>query len=138
MFARRLPTRAFSTKFRPPITRGRKVAIASGATLTVTLLALNQPLVPSHHADDFASLKDRHFQSDSHQDGSSSSLAALVRAYTVYSMCSIPFLVDHAHDILSALRSIPGAKQLTDAFVRATFFSQVCLIVSSSSDNYSY
>jgi proline dehydrogenase len=52
-------------------------------------------------------------------------LSTLVRSYVVYSMCSLPLLVDKSPEILSALTSIPGAKQITEAFLRATFFSQV-------------
>ena len=53
------------------------------------------------------------------------SLGSLVRAYTVYTMCSIPALVDASPRLLSFLSSIPGLKQITDAFVRITFFDQV-------------
>jgi proline dehydrogenase len=52
-------------------------------------------------------------------------LSSLVRAYAVYSMCSIPALVDAAPTMLAALSSVPGIKQITEAFVRVTFFNQV-------------
>jgi proline dehydrogenase len=53
------------------------------------------------------------------------SLGSLVRAYTVYAMCSVPGLVDASPRLLSFLTSIPGIKQITEAFVRITFFDQV-------------
>ncbi|KAF9556320.1 FAD-linked oxidoreductase [Agrocybe pediades] len=39
-------------------------------------------------------------------------------------MCSVPVLVDASPKILSVLSSIPGVKQITEAFVRVTFFNQ--------------
>lgn len=54
------------------------------------------------------------------------SLGSLIRAYTVYTMCSVPALVDASPKILSVLSSVPGLKQITEAFVRVTFFDQVC------------
>ena len=54
-----------------------------------------------------------------------SSLGSFVRAYTVYTMCAVPALVDASPRLLSILTSIPGLKQITEAFVRITFFDQV-------------
>ena len=54
-----------------------------------------------------------------------SSLGSFVRAYTVYTMCSVPALVDASPRILSFLTSIPGIKHITEALVRITFFDQV-------------
>lgn len=54
-----------------------------------------------------------------------SSLGSYVRAYTVYTMCSVPALVDASPRLLSFFTSIPGIKQITEAFVRITFFDQV-------------
>ncbi|KAF9482380.1 FAD-linked oxidoreductase [Pholiota conissans] len=51
-------------------------------------------------------------------------IGSLVRTYLVYSMCSIPSLVDASPKILSAMSSVPGLKQITEAFVRYTFFDQ--------------
>ncbi|KAI5120872.1 hypothetical protein M0805_008244 [Coniferiporia weirii] len=51
-------------------------------------------------------------------------LSTLLRSYVVYSMCSVPALVDWSPTILSTLSSVPGLKQVTEAFVRVTFFSQ--------------
>lgn len=54
-----------------------------------------------------------------------SSLSTLIRAYVVYSFCSVPALVDWSPALLETLSSIPGLKQITEAVVRATFFDQV-------------
>ncbi|KAI0358838.1 FAD-linked oxidoreductase [Trametes cingulata] len=51
-------------------------------------------------------------------------LSALVRTYIVYSVCSIPSLVDLAPTLLSTLLAIPGLKQVTETIVRYTFFNQ--------------
>ena len=53
------------------------------------------------------------------------SLGSFVRAYTVYTMCAVPALVDASPRLLAFLLSIPGLKQITEAFVRITFFNQV-------------
>ena len=52
-------------------------------------------------------------------------LSELVRTYIVYSLCSVPFVVDWSPTVLSTLLSIPGVKQVTEAIVRVTFFDQV-------------
>ncbi|KAI0638876.1 FAD-linked oxidoreductase [Trametes polyzona] len=61
-------------------------------------------------------------------DGSGSAsktpLSALVRTYVVYSLCSIPALVDWSPAILSTLLAIPGVRKVTEAVVRYTFFNQ--------------
>ncbi|KAI0038960.1 FAD-linked oxidoreductase [Auriscalpium vulgare] len=49
-------------------------------------------------------------------------LIKLIRSYVVYTMCSVPALVDYSPSILEFLTSIPGIKQITEAFVRVTFF----------------
>ncbi|KJA21919.1 hypothetical protein HYPSUDRAFT_202614 [Hypholoma sublateritium FD-334 SS-4] len=51
-------------------------------------------------------------------------LGSQVRAYFVYSMCSIPALVDASPKLLSMTSAVPGLKQITEAFVRVTFFDQ--------------
>ena len=53
------------------------------------------------------------------------SLGSYVRAYTVYTICSVPALVDASPRFLSFLTSIPGIKQITEGFVRITFYDQV-------------
>ncbi|KAF8972552.1 FAD-linked oxidoreductase-like protein [Flammula alnicola] len=52
------------------------------------------------------------------------SFGSLVRAYAVFSICSVPSLVDASPKILATLSSIPGVRQITEAFVRVTFFDQ--------------
>ena len=52
-------------------------------------------------------------------------LSSLVRAYAVYSMCSIPLIVEYSPHILRILLSVPVVKQITEALVRVTFFNQV-------------
>ncbi|KAF9011843.1 FAD-linked oxidoreductase [Cyathus striatus] len=52
------------------------------------------------------------------------SMTSLIRTYVVYTMCSIPPLVDASPKVLEVLSSIPGVRQLTEAFVRVTFFNQ--------------
>jgi proline dehydrogenase len=105
------------------------VAIASGAALTATFLALHHR--PTTHADGLATFNNHHLHPDLLKE-TSPSLATHIRTYAVYSMCSIPFLVDLAPDVLSVLRSVPGVRQVTDLFIRATFFSQVRAVPSAS------
>lgn len=52
-------------------------------------------------------------------------LSKLVTSYVVYSLCSIPGLVDASPTLLAFCTSVPGLRRLTEAFVRATFFTQV-------------
>ncbi|PFH48288.1 hypothetical protein AMATHDRAFT_150233 [Amanita thiersii Skay4041] len=62
---------------------------------------------------------------ESFQNGyAKASLSSLFRAYTVYSMCSIPSLVEYSPGILKILSSVPGIRQITEGFVRITFFNQ--------------
>ncbi|KAF5369423.1 hypothetical protein D9758_002602 [Tetrapyrgos nigripes] len=55
---------------------------------------------------------------------SKDSIGVLLRTYIVYSMCSIPGLIDVAPKMLDVLTSIPVAREITQAFVRITFFDQ--------------
>lgn len=52
-------------------------------------------------------------------------LTTLLRSYVVYSLCAVPALVDWSPTILATMFAIPGVKQVTEAIVRVTFFSQV-------------
>jgi proline dehydrogenase len=54
-------------------------------------------------------------------------LSKFFTSYVVYSALSIPGLVDASPALLAFCTSIPGLRQLTEAFVRATFFKQVIL-----------
>lgn len=52
-------------------------------------------------------------------------LSKHLTSYVVYSACSIPGLVEASSALLAFCTSIPGLRQLTEAFVRITFFKQV-------------
>lgn len=98
------------------------VALTSGAALSLTLL-----LAPSIRADEAHALATPQLEALARVQSErlEPSLASLLRTYAVYSMCSVPVLVDHAPDVLAVLMAIPGVRQLTEAFVRVTFFAQV-------------
>ncbi|KAF8272420.1 FAD-linked oxidoreductase-like protein [Lactarius quietus] len=51
-------------------------------------------------------------------------LSKFLTSYVVYSLCSIPGLVDASPALLAFCTSVPGLRQLTEAFIRATFFTQ--------------
>ncbi|KAJ1310729.1 hypothetical protein OPQ81_009250 [Rhizoctonia solani] len=51
-------------------------------------------------------------------------LSSLARSYLVYTLCSVPPLVNHSPSILSTCASIPGLRELSEAVVRRTFFAQ--------------
>lgn len=55
--------------------------------------------------------------------------STLLRSYAVFSMCDVPALVDYSPKLLEVFTAVPVVKQITEAFVRATFFNQVCLCV---------
>lgn len=66
------------------------------------------------------------------QDESSSSLhknqpslSSLIRAYVVYTLCSIPALVDASPALLKHTFAIPGLRWIAEKVVRGTFFAQV-------------
>lgn len=52
--------------------------------------------------------------------------SVLMRTYLVYTLCSVPYLIDYAPSLLHAFThsSIPGLKSITEAIVRRTFFAQ--------------
>lgn len=52
-------------------------------------------------------------------------LTSLLRSYIVYTMCSVPALVDWSPTILSTLMAVPVIRNVTEAVVRVTFFAQV-------------
>ncbi|CAE6499008.1 unnamed protein product [Rhizoctonia solani] len=52
------------------------------------------------------------------------SLTELLRSYFVYSMCSVPILVNWSPSILEACASVPGIREISQAFIRRTFFAQ--------------
>jgi proline dehydrogenase len=59
------------------------------------------------------------------RDGTATPLPQLLSSYVVYTMCSIPGLVEASPALLAFGTSLPGLRQLTEAFVRATFFTRV-------------
>ncbi|KAJ3725778.1 FAD-linked oxidoreductase-like protein [Lentinula raphanica] len=63
-------------------------------------------------------------QSRDQQSSQTTSLRTLVRAYIVYSMCSFPTLIDAAPKLLNTLMGIPIVRNITETFVRVTFFDQ--------------
>lgn len=87
------------------------MGVVSGVSVASYLWIKDQPFV---HADAAETKKDKHGQS----------MSALVRAYVVYAMCSIPPLVDWSPTILSTLSAVPLVRDVTEAFVRVTFFDQ--------------
>ncbi|KAI6046886.1 FAD-linked oxidoreductase [Pisolithus marmoratus] len=54
----------------------------------------------------------------------STDLIPLLRTYVVYSLISIPFLVDHAPQILDHLLRVPLVGRAVETIVRGTFFAQ--------------
>lgn len=59
------------------------------------------------------------------QGPQSAPMSELIRSYFVYTMCSFPTLVDWSPTILDTFTSIPGLKQITEAFIERTFFKHV-------------
>ncbi|KAF8741928.1 Proline dehydrogenase, partial [Rhizoctonia solani] len=51
-------------------------------------------------------------------------LSSLARSYLVYSLCSVPPLVNNSPSILKTCSNIPGLRELSEAVVRRTFFAQ--------------
>ncbi|KAH7103186.1 FAD-linked oxidoreductase [Auriculariales sp. MPI-PUGE-AT-0066] len=84
-------------------------ALRYGAAIT-TAVALSQPIVWN---DDERSRARRQRP-----------ISALLRAYAVYSACSIPILVDASPKILSTLGSIPVVNFMAEDVIRRTFYAQ--------------
>ncbi|KAJ3873721.1 FAD-linked oxidoreductase [Lentinula edodes] len=95
---------------------GRTLALV-GAGLGFTAFLAEHPTI---HADSNLPRKPESRNSSS----DSTSLRSLVRAYVVYSMCSFPTLVDAAPKLLKVLMGIPVVRNITETFVRVTFFDQ--------------
>jgi proline dehydrogenase len=76
---------------------------------------MNKPTV---HAD-----SDTNIDNSVRGSRSRTSLSTLLRSYLVYTLCSVPVLVDYSPSVLSTLTAIPGVKQITEAIVRSTFFA---------------
>lgn len=102
----------------PSPSRGPRFSKAGGRALTATLvLGLGYSL----YADADAPPPPR--------EHAPTPLQKLLTSYAVHSMFSIPGLVDASPALLALCTSIPGLRQLTEAFVRITFFSQVCFLL---------
>jgi proline dehydrogenase len=107
----------WSGRFAARPSRSLRISAAGGGALTATLvLGLGYSLyaeapVPS-------------------EERVSTPLSSFLTSYVVYSICSVPGLVDASPALLAFCTSVPGIRQLTEAFVRATFFKQVVLAVS--------
>jgi proline dehydrogenase len=102
-----------------PRIAGRKLALVSGGAA----LGLGTLLASTIHADSATAVATS--KSNSDPEATTSSLGTLVRTYVVYTMCSIPALVDNAPWLLETFSSIPGLRWITEAIVRVTFFDQV-------------
>lgn len=62
--------------------------------------------------------------STSMSQSQSTDLLPLIRAYVVYSLISIPFVVDHAPQVLHHLLRVPLVGRVVETVVRQTFFAQ--------------
>lgn len=94
---------------RLPRLRTGPLVLASAATLPAYLL-LNSDSLPSPATPHELPLR------------------ALLRSYIVYTLCSIPPLVDHSPRLLDAVTSVPGLRHLAYGLVKVTFFDQVCSV----------
>ncbi len=97
-----------------PILQTRRVLLARttlGLTLSSLALAIGGTTVFAEH--------------EQAADEPKSSLCSMLRAYVVFSMCSIPHLVDSAPTILNTLSSVPLIREVMEAIMRVTFFKQV-------------
>ncbi|KAJ6509120.1 FAD-linked oxidoreductase [Mycena vulgaris] len=104
----------------PPRPAGRRIALASGG-IAIGLATL---LTSKVYADAAAVSLPATSKATHEDEATRSPLSTLVRTYVVYTMCSIPALVDSAPWLLETLTSIPGLRWITEAIVRVTFFDQ--------------
>jgi hypothetical protein len=108
------PERCYRTLPRRSAARSSRIlriSAAGGGALTATLLCWGYPL----YADVPSPLK----------EPTPTPLSKLLASCVVYSACSIPGLVEASPALLALCASIPGLRQLTEGFIRATFFKQV-------------
>ena len=112
------PSRSFGTRAHhaPNAFHTRCHLLRFGAFSGGILLAL--PFYASHVYADNASYND---DNDFHDV----TFGALVRSYVVYTMCSIPTLVDSSPRLLQ-LANFPGIRWIAHTLVRITFFDHVC------------
>lgn len=95
-------------------------ALLSRTTVGLTLSSLALATIDGTV---FADTKDRE-----QADQPTSPLCSMIRAYVVFSMCSIPRLVDAAPTILNSLSSVPLAREVIEVVMRLTFFKQVSFL----------
>lgn len=67
----------------------------------------------------------KHDESSGSQHKNQPPLSSLIRAYVVYTLCSIPALVDASPALLKHTFAIPGVRWIAEKVVRGTFFAQV-------------
>ena len=97
---------------------GTRVALAAGvATTTVYAFPALGSSDASADVSDFANAEDSTIRNIP--------LTFLLRSYFVFSVCSVPALVDWSPHIISFTTSVPGLKQLAGVLVRWSFFAQV-------------
>jgi hypothetical protein len=109
------PERCYTTLFRRSAarpTRILRISAIGGGALTATLMLC---WGYSHYADVPSALK----------EPTPTPLSKPLTSYVVFSACSIPGLVEASPALLALCTSVPGLRQLTEAFVRVTFFKQV-------------
>ena len=108
------PRRCYTQRFSESTRRPSRISIAGGGALAASFV-----LGYSVYAD----------ASPPPTERVPTPLSKLVTSYVVYSLCSIPGLVDASPALLAFCTSVPGLRQLTEAFVQATFFTQVAPIL---------
>ena len=94
--------------------------IAARLSIGTLLMAFSVFLASTVYRDS-ASGKPEHAS----RKGTRPMFGPLIHAYTVYSMCLVPVLVNALPKILSTLSSVSMIWQITEAFMRVTFFDQV-------------
>ncbi|KAF8060829.1 FAD-linked oxidoreductase [Lyophyllum atratum] len=105
----RIPWRNASTHAGGTATKRRLGLVTGGVLLALGLSPFYTSII---HADAVAPDETKEM-----------SLGALIRTYAVYTMCSIPALVDNSPRLLQ-LATLPGISWIAETFVRITFFDQ--------------
>jgi proline dehydrogenase len=83
-----------------------------------------RPLVATALSLSFGALA-LHASSNDHQQ---QPMSSLLRAYLVFTLCSLPSLVDASPRIISFLSNTPVLCHVTDAFLKVTFFDQASIL----------
>ena len=97
---------------------GAGVALVVGVATTTTLaFSTLRPSIVDADISDFANVEDSAIRNVP--------LTSLLRSYFVFSVCSVPALVDWSPRVISFATSVPGLKQLAGVLVRWSFFAQV-------------